>query len=70
MTASNLGIVFGPTLLRKRNVPVANVMSDILKSNSLIETMVNQYDVVFGDRRHSISIEGPRKSLSRQNRYL
>ena len=45
MAASNLGVVFGPTLLRSKEETMAAIMS--LKYQSIVvELMVNEYEQV------------------------
>ena len=45
MAASNLGVVFGPTLLRSKEETVAAIMS-IKYQNIVVELMVKEYEEV------------------------
>ena len=50
MTASNLGVCFGPTLLRPREETVASIM-DIKFSNQVVEILIENCDTFFS---HSV----------------
>lgn len=45
MTVSNLGVCFGPTLLRPEEETVAAIM-DIKFGNIVLEILIEQYDKV------------------------
>ncbi len=47
MKASNLGVVFGPTLMRPEIESVATIV-DIKYQNIIVEEMVEHYDMVKG----------------------
>lgn len=46
MTVSNLGVCFGPTLLRPEEETVAAIM-DIKFGNIVLEILIEQYDKVY-----------------------
>ena len=46
MTVSNLGVCFGPTLLRPEEETVAAIM-DIKFGNIVLEILIEQYDKVW-----------------------
>lgn len=45
MKASNLGVCFGPTLMRPEHETVASIV-DIRYQNIIVETLIQQYDRV------------------------
>ena len=45
MKASNLGVCFGPTLMRPEHETVASIV-DIRYQNIIVETMIQHYDKV------------------------
>jgi hypothetical protein len=47
MPASNLGIVFGPTLLRRRDVPLLSVLADLTAQAKAIEIIISHVNEVF-----------------------
>ncbi len=53
MTIANLGVCFGPTLLRPREETLANIM-DIKWCNLVIEVLIDQYDKVSLNNRESL----------------
>ena len=50
MTASNLGVCFGPTLLRPKEETVASIM-DIKFSNQVVEILIENCDTFFANRK-------------------
>lgn len=46
MSIFNLGVVFGPTLLRSAEETLASIL-DIKFNNVVIEMLIENYDVVF-----------------------
>ena len=46
MTAANLGVVFGPTLLRPKEETVASIM-DIKFCNEVVENLIENCDIFF-----------------------
>lgn len=46
MQASNLGVVFGPTLMRPKSETVASIFS-IKHQNIIIETLISEFDAIF-----------------------
>ena len=64
MTAANLGVVFGPTLLRPKEETVASIM-DIKFCNEVVEILIDNCDTFFplqSDSSPEISLGGSRKS--------
>uniref|UniRef100_A0A8D0AMZ3 Rho GTPase-activating protein 26 n=1 Tax=Sander lucioperca TaxID=283035 RepID=A0A8D0AMZ3_SANLU len=59
MTIANLGVVFGPTLLRPQEETVAAIM-DIKFQNIVVEILIEHHEKVRGNRRvyHKISQSG------------
>ncbi|XP_051558876.1 rho GTPase-activating protein 10 [Myxocyprinus asiaticus] len=78
MTVANLGVVFGPTLMRPQEETVAAIM-DLKFQNIVVEILIEQHEKIFGDAP-SISpslattpLSAPTrqsKKVSRQNRPL
>ncbi|XP_047668507.1 rho GTPase-activating protein 10 isoform X2 [Tachysurus fulvidraco] len=48
MTVANLGVVFGPTLMRPQEETVAAIM-DLKFQNIVVEIFIEQHDKIFGD---------------------
>nr|XP_046181746.1 rho GTPase-activating protein 10-like [Oncorhynchus gorbuscha] len=75
MTVANLGVVFGPTLMRPQEDTVAAIM-DLKFQNIVVEILIEQHEKIFGDvpGQSSPGLSGPTrqsKKLSvRQNRPL
>jgi hypothetical protein len=61
MTAANLGVVFGPTLLRPKEETVASIM-DIKFCNEVVEILIENCDIFFPPL--STNHSGPSMSLS------
>ena len=64
MTAANLGVVFGPTLLRPKEETVASIM-DIKFCNEVVEILIDNCDTFFpvqSDSSPEISLGASRKS--------
>ncbi|KAI2668371.1 Rho GTPase-activating protein 10 [Labeo rohita] len=78
MTVANLGVVFGPTLMRPQEETVAAIM-DLKFQNIVVEILIEQHEKIFGDAPSSSPSLGTTplsaptrqsKRLSRQNRPL
>ncbi|KAK9981157.1 hypothetical protein ABG768_000718 [Culter alburnus] len=78
MTVANLGVVFGPTLMRPQEETVAAIM-DLKFQNIVVEILIEQHEKIFGDAPSSYPclattpLSAPTrqsKRLSRQNRPL
>uniref|UniRef100_A0A673I3N5 Rho GTPase-activating protein 10-like n=1 Tax=Sinocyclocheilus rhinocerous TaxID=307959 RepID=A0A673I3N5_9TELE len=78
MTVANLGVVFGPTLMRPQEETVAAIM-DLKFQNIVVEILIEQHEKIFGDAPSSspslaaTPLSAPTrqsKRLSRQNRPL
>uniref|UniRef100_A0A8C1G9I6 Rho-GAP domain-containing protein n=1 Tax=Cyprinus carpio TaxID=7962 RepID=A0A8C1G9I6_CYPCA len=78
MTVANLGVVFGPTLMRPQEETVAAIM-DLKFQNIVVEILIEQHEKICGDAPSSspslaaTPLSAPTrqsKSLSRQNRPL
>ncbi|XP_067260986.1 rho GTPase-activating protein 10 isoform X2 [Chanodichthys erythropterus] len=78
MTVANLGVVFGPTLMRPQEETVAAIM-DLKFQNIVVEILIEQHEKIFGDAPSSYpclattTLSAPTrqsKRLSRQNRPL
>ncbi|XP_070777156.1 rho GTPase-activating protein 10 isoform X7 [Enoplosus armatus] len=79
MTVANLGVVFGPTLMRPQEETVAAIM-DLKFQNIVVEILIEQHEKIFADAPEScpLSPAAPvfsaptrqSKKLSRQNRPL
>lgn len=80
MTVANLGVVFGPTLMRSQEETVAAIM-DIKFQNILVEILIEHHEKIFADAPEScplspaapVSSSAPTrqsKKQSRQNRPL
>ncbi|XP_029005711.1 rho GTPase-activating protein 10 isoform X2 [Betta splendens] len=79
MTVANLGVVFGPTLMRPQEETVAAIM-DLKFQNIVVEILIEQHETIFADAPEScpLSPAAPvvsaptrqSKRLSRQNRPL
>ena len=61
MTASNLGVCFGPTLLRPKEETVASIM-DIKFSNQVIEILIENCDKFFSNPGSTTGPGGPDSS--------
>uniref|UniRef100_A0A6Q2Z2F0 Rho GTPase activating protein 10 n=1 Tax=Esox lucius TaxID=8010 RepID=A0A6Q2Z2F0_ESOLU len=48
MTVANLGVVFGPTLMRPQEDTVAAIM-DLKFQNIVVEILIEQHETIFGD---------------------
>ncbi|NP_001038715.1 rho GTPase-activating protein 10 [Danio rerio] len=78
MTVANLGVVFGPTLMRPQEETVAAIM-DLKFQNIVVEILIEQHEKIFGDAPSSspslatTPLSAPTrqsKRLSRQTRPL
>uniref|UniRef100_A0A3P8UK49 Rho GTPase-activating protein 10 n=1 Tax=Cynoglossus semilaevis TaxID=244447 RepID=A0A3P8UK49_CYNSE len=79
MTVANLGVVFGPTLMRPQEETVAAIM-DLKFQNIVVEILIEQHEKIFADPPDSCStppaapvFSAPTrqsKKVSRQNRPL
>uniref|UniRef100_A0A671US67 Rho GTPase activating protein 10 n=1 Tax=Sparus aurata TaxID=8175 RepID=A0A671US67_SPAAU len=79
MTVANLGVVFGPTLMRPQEETVAAIM-DLKFQNIVVEILIEHHEKIFADAPEScpLSPAAPvfsaptrqSKKLSRQNRPL
>jgi len=68
MTASNLGVVFGPTLVKKENEDLMSIMT-ITDRCDIVSTLVRNYNKLFPDppNPQQYSSEGQGMSLLRQS---
>uniref|UniRef100_A0A671KPH4 Rho GTPase activating protein 10 n=1 Tax=Sinocyclocheilus anshuiensis TaxID=1608454 RepID=A0A671KPH4_9TELE len=78
MTVANLGVVFGPTLMRPQEETVAAIM-DLKFQNIVVEILIEQHEKIFGHApssspslatTHLFAPTRQSKRLSRQNRPL
>uniref|UniRef100_A0A673MSA1 Rho GTPase activating protein 10 n=1 Tax=Sinocyclocheilus rhinocerous TaxID=307959 RepID=A0A673MSA1_9TELE len=78
MTVANLGVVFGPTLMRPQEETVAAIM-DLKFQNIVVEILIEQHEKIFGHApssspslatAHLFAPTRQSKRLSRQNRPL
>ncbi|XP_042614098.1 rho GTPase-activating protein 10-like [Cyprinus carpio] len=78
MTVANLGVVFGPTLMRPQEETVAAIM-DLKFQNIVVEILIEQHEKIFGhapssspslETTHLFAPTRQSKRLSRQNRPL
>ncbi|XP_026158432.1 rho GTPase-activating protein 10 isoform X3 [Mastacembelus armatus] len=79
MTVANLGVVFGPTLMRPQEETVAAIM-DLKFQNIVVEILIEQHEKIFADAPETclpspaapVACAPPRQSkrLTRQNRPL
>ncbi|XP_074485514.1 rho GTPase-activating protein 10 isoform X1 [Sebastes fasciatus] len=80
MTVANLGVVFGPTLMRPQEDTVAAIM-DLKFQNIVVEILIEQNEKIFADAPESCPLSPaapafsaptrqPSKKLIRQNRPL
>ncbi|XP_063074292.1 rho GTPase-activating protein 10 isoform X2 [Engraulis encrasicolus] len=78
MTVANLGVVFGPTLMRPQEETVAAIM-DLKFQNIVVEILIEQHEKIFGDTpgectaAAAAAFSAPTrqsKKLGRQNRPL
>ncbi|XP_062372463.1 rho GTPase-activating protein 10 isoform X1 [Sardina pilchardus] len=77
MTVANLGVVFGPTLMRPQEETVAAIM-DLKFQNIVVEILIEQHEKIFGDipsdcLPSTTAFSAPTrqsKKLGRQNRPL
>ncbi|XP_012686800.1 rho GTPase-activating protein 10 isoform X2 [Clupea harengus] len=76
MTVANLGVVFGPTLMRPEEETVAAIM-DLKFQNIVVEILIEQHEKIFGDIPSecpsATAFSAPTrqsKKLGRQNRPL
>jgi len=51
MAASNLGIVFGPTLMRNRDESLSGMMNPMNNPGAVIAAMITNCDVIFGEKK-------------------
>lgn len=49
MKASNLGVVFGPTLIKAPEELAARALTDFAQCNLLVELFVDRFDAIFGE---------------------
>ncbi|XP_040281671.1 rho GTPase-activating protein 9 isoform X2 [Bufo bufo] len=49
MTTQNIGIVFGPTLMRPEKEQFANIAANMAYQNQVVETFLTHYDEIFQD---------------------
>ncbi|KAI1883657.1 hypothetical protein AGOR_G00233820 [Albula goreensis] len=75
MTVANLGVVFGPTLMRPQEETVAAIM-ELKFQNIVVEILIEQHETIFGDPPGApVSAAEPtlaaptRQSKSRQSRH-
>eukprot|EP01119_Soliformovum_irregulare_P012919 TRINITY_DN3389_c0_g4_i2.p1 TRINITY_DN3389_c0_g4~~TRINITY_DN3389_c0_g4_i2.p1 ORF type:complete len:392 (-),score=128.97 TRINITY_DN3389_c0_g4_i2:20-1195(-) len=52
MTASNLSTVLGPNLIYRKDQNAFNMKGDLDMANSIVETLIDQYDFLFGGDAH------------------
>lgn len=71
MTVANLGVVFGPTLMRPQEDTVAAIM-DLKFQNIVVEILIEQHDKIFGDApgTGSPSAQSPLSAPTRQSKKL
>ncbi|XP_019871131.1 rho GTPase-activating protein Graf isoform X2 [Aethina tumida] len=63
MTASNLSVVFGPTLLRPEEETVASIM-DLKFYNIVVEILIDNYDRLFNEPPPSTTYEHPNDDVA------
>jgi len=66
MTASNLAIVFAPTLYRPRNETIEVVIGDSGQANLLIETFIKEYESLFLKKKEEPSKESSKHEHSKE----
>lgn len=49
MTTQNIGIVFGPTLMRPEKEQFANIAANMAYQNQVVENFLTHYEEIFGD---------------------
>ncbi|XP_022540166.2 rho GTPase-activating protein 10 isoform X1 [Astyanax mexicanus] len=72
MTVANLGVVFGPTLMRPQEETVAAIM-DLKFQNIVVEILIEQHEKIFGDApstcpASAISPLAPTRQSKKQSR--
>ncbi|XP_036407049.1 rho GTPase-activating protein 10 [Megalops cyprinoides] len=73
MTVANLGVVFGPTLMRPQEETVAAIM-ELKFQNIVVEILIEQHEKIFGDPPNTSpstaepSFSAPTRQSKRQNR--
>lgn len=72
MTVANLGVVFGPTLMRPQEETVAAIM-DLKFQNIVVEILIEQHEKIFGDApstcpTSAISPLAPTRQSKKQSR--
>uniref|UniRef100_A0A4W4FZL1 Rho GTPase activating protein 10 n=1 Tax=Electrophorus electricus TaxID=8005 RepID=A0A4W4FZL1_ELEEL len=66
MTVANLGVVFGPTLMRPQEETVAAIM-DLKFQNIVVEILIEHHEKIFGDAP-SLSVLTPFSAHTRQSK--
>lgn len=51
MTTQNIGIVFGPTLMRPEKEQFANIAANMAYQNQVVENFLTHYEELFGDSK-------------------
>ncbi|XP_028833328.1 rho GTPase-activating protein 10 isoform X2 [Denticeps clupeoides] len=69
MTMANLGVVFGPTLMRSEEETVAAIM-DLKFQNIVVEILIEQHEKIFGDAPSLPSCASPFSAPTRQSKKL
>nr|CAD7463418.1 unnamed protein product [Timema tahoe] len=69
MTVSNLGVCFGPTLLRPEEETVAAIM-DIKFCNIVVEILIENYDKIFKTKPEQMELSRPENQTSPQSLAL
>lgn len=71
MTVSNLGVCFGPTLLRPEEETVASIM-DLKFYNIVVEILIENYEKIFNsepDKNLPVENTSPRNAVPPMNNY-
>ncbi|XP_041357264.1 rho GTPase-activating protein 26-like isoform X2 [Gigantopelta aegis] len=66
MTVGNLGVCFGPTLMRPEEETMAAIM-DIKFCNIVVEILINNYEKIFKSDPEDVDPSDSRKAFSRNN---
>lgn len=68
MPSENLGIVFGPTLMRAPELDAMTALNDIRYQRLVVETLITNEDVLFWEKRTKTSLPvGEGSGNSRQD---
>jgi hypothetical protein len=66
MTSANIAICFAPNLLRMRNESLKYMMSDTPHANTLMQTLIEEFDYFFKEETSTVQKDSPPKDSTPQ----